>query len=84
MTEPTVAICNPTDGYTPRVAGSTRDHCMVCAAEVWVSPSSRLVAEQFLCTDCAPGVIATAGNPVVMPLTPEQIAELRAIARTAR
>lgn len=85
MSEERIAIvCMSTDGYAPRVAGSTRAYCSVCAAEVWVAPSSREVADaardpMFLCVDCAPGVMATEANPIVEPISAAQRAELRAL-----
>ena len=80
--EPVTIICNPTDGYAPSVPRCTRDHCGVCAAEVWVAPSSRAIIARagwgtFLCTDCAPGVLATEADAVIEPPQPEQLRELR-------
>lgn len=79
MTDERIAvICNPTEGFAPRVANCTREYCEVCAAEVWLSPASKAIAENIMvvCLDCAPGVMQTDQNPHLMLPTPAQLREV--------
>ena len=79
MTDKAVIICLPTDRHTPSIANSTREHCMVCAAEVWASPSSKHLAEnvEFLCVDCTPGVMATEKDAHIERPSQAQLDEIR-------
>ena len=73
-------ICRPTEGYASPVAGSTREHCEICATEVWLSPASRAAGggePLVLCIECAPGVMATEQQVIVLQPTAEQLDELR-------
>jgi hypothetical protein len=69
MSEPSAwMICLPTETHAPRVLGCTREFCGICAAEVWVSPEMKAKAQslpgsQYVCMDCAPGVIELDANP---------------------
>ena len=72
-----VVICMPTAGHAPNVPGSSRAYCIVCAEEVWMSPSSRQVAAVVttVCIDCAPGMMEATGGEFA-PLTPAALREV--------
>lgn len=78
MTDRAVVICTPTS-RPPSIKDCTREHCMVCATEVWVSPSTRLIVEspEFLCIDCAPGVAATQKDFTIQRPSQAQLDEIR-------
>jgi hypothetical protein len=63
------------------VPGSIRGKfCTVCAGEVWVSPSGQragVADDGIVCTLCAIGLIATDGDPHIVPVSAAQREELR-------
>ena len=64
------------DHPTPNTAGSTKAACVLCGAEIWVSPASQPVMEKatkVVCMRCAP--VATTEDKVQAP-TPEQLVEV--------
>jgi hypothetical protein len=76
-----VVLCPPTATMQGDPApGATRDHCSICATEIWVAESSRQLAEnpQLICMVCGPGVLDTQGSKLMNFVTPEQRAEMRA------
>jgi hypothetical protein len=83
--EPLDVVCTPVAWKTaPVVAGCSRRGCHRCGQEVWVSPATRARAEEhpaghrFLCLPCAARSMSDAGQDLtVLPVTPEQLAELR-------
>jgi hypothetical protein len=83
--EPLDVLCTPV-GWRgmPVVAGCTRKNCRRCGQEVWVSPATLARAEahpagcRFLCMACAAVELREAGEDLsVLPVTPEQLAEVR-------
>jgi ribosome-binding protein aMBF1 (putative translation factor) len=79
-------ICVPTSVEGDHVMeGSTKEFCKLCAAEVWVAPTTRLISGpvEFVCTDCAPGLLETVKDVEVMPPTRAQREELRRHYRSA-
>jgi hypothetical protein len=79
MSEPPTIIAMSTASHPPRVPGSTREFCKVCGEEVWCSPATRAVAPvvEFLCMDCATGVIMTSIDRELMQPTLGQLREIR-------
>jgi hypothetical protein len=83
--EPLDVLCTPVAWKgMPVVAGCTRRTCRVCGQEVWVSPATLTRAEahpagcRFLCMGCAAAELQKAGEDLsVLPVTPEQLAEMR-------
>jgi hypothetical protein len=73
--EEIAVICLTTDTHSSNVPGSTREYCSICAAEVWCSPASRLLADVIICMDCAPGAMEATGGELSKP-TPEQLREV--------
>ena len=66
------------------VHGSTQEACSVCAAAVWVSPTSRGIRARepsetrLMCAQCMIDGLAHGASVVMAPPTPAQRAEILA------
>lgn len=70
--ERAIIVCGP----VARIAGSRRTTCSRCAAPVFISPSGLLKKGERVCVACARAIIAADPNPVILPPTADQLAEL--------
>lgn len=67
--EPATVICLAKAKAFAAHPESVTRWCSVCAAEVWISKGGLAFYENdpaniaLICTDCAPGVVATHGEP---------------------
>ena len=68
-----IVIC----GTEKHIEGSRLIRCTVCSTSLWAAPSSlNMVGAVPVCFACALTLIERDDNPVLIPPTPEQMAEV--------
>ena len=80
-----VVVCSRVADEKPAVPGCSVRHCTGCFSAVWVSPSSlkAVPGGPMICKQCF-AKVPHDDEVEIHPLTPDQIAELRAYYKSRR
>lgn len=82
MSDKNILVCLPLkESPIPPMATATQDTCEHCSEPIWVSPASaKLAVEhncQVLCTECAFAEAMKQKDFEMIPLSKEQISEVK-------